>query len=457
MRMADKEKNPQNIPDVTNQVVDEIASELSSCFDHKSRILAHISSLDLENERLSVSINNCENVRTDSCQLLLPDDLKTDLKYRNWFQERCDSEPDSDINEKENWRNKGQEEDTSLTKNIVLDARSIQMINLKSTGQDNSFLTQHFEKPDSILKEKENWRNRLKKDDVLLNKSLKLDSKFEEQKSKKRQCELKGRKPSKFFKRCPDIEIRQNTPALQYSKNTIILLKNGNSFMKPIELDNRKFIVRDTCPFDTIAEILAVAANDNSEYLKHLEGSSNLFCGFILVYIDSGAKPHVYGHRCLILKDFVDPQKPKTNLLVHKAASPFLVHSFSVFSCVYDMWTFLMKNEPSMYRIKKCTCGFLEIEEIPVLYVNYQIIAQEGFKAIQKSILEQDSITEEKCTQENCGLSRSIETKTNYHLFIEADIRKSTSLKTSMTCNVKNFPVYLILHGEIFRFVKYYS
>ena len=85
-----------------------------------------------------------------------------------------------------------------------------------------------------------------------------------------------------------------------------MLLKNGSSFIKPIELNNCKYIVCDTCQFDTIAEILAEGTNDNSEYLKQLQGSSNLLCGFILVYIDSGAKLHVYGHRCLILKDFID-------------------------------------------------------------------------------------------------------------------------------------------------------
>lgn len=146
----------------------------------------------------------------------------------------------------------------------------------------------------------------------------------------------------------------------------------------------------------------------------------------------------------------MDPKK-KIKSLVQNVG----LHSFSVFCNLFDMWNFLIKNEPSMYQAKHCNCGFVENEEFPILYVNHQIIAQEGFKEIEKALLINDEFTKEPCIRENCRLFSTVKTTFNAHVFIEEDVRSSNDLKKSITCKVKDFPVYLNLQGGKFRFVKY--
>ena len=173
-----------------------------------------------------------------------------------------DFEPDWDLHLTENWRNQGAEENPILISNFAFNV--------------------NFEKPDSVLKEKENWRNKGKRDDVLLNQSLKFASTFAIESSNKRKMEKENRKPSKYFKPCPDIHIHQNVVAFGKRYADVMLLKNGSKFQKHIEIGDRRYIVTNTCSFDTIAKILAVGASDCIEYFNHLELSTNDTCGFIL-------------------------------------------------------------------------------------------------------------------------------------------------------------------------------
>ena len=311
----------------------------------------------------------------------------------------------------------------------------------------------NFEKPHSVWKEKENWRNKGETDDVLLNQSLKFASTFAVQSSNKRKMEKENRKPSKYFKPCPDIHIRQNLAAFGKRYTDVMLLKNGSKFQKHIEIGDRRYIFTNTCPFDTIAQILAVGANDCIKYFNHLELSTNDTCGFILVFMDSGTKDYVYAQRCQILKDFVDPAKPPNNFVRQKHESPFLLRSVDVFSNVVDMWNFLMSNEPSMYRIRECRFGFREVEKVFYLRINHTLIYEKGFRTLQKAILDEPNILQ-SCNQENCDIFTSIKTELNAHVLIEADVRDLKDVKKSKTCKTSEFPVYLTLHGETFRFVE---
>ena len=134
VRMSMAEENVKNIFVIEHQVIfnqeskkkylthDEIdESELPTGFDHESKILAHSSSLNIENKLVAIPIeSNHLSPRT------------------------LDFGPDWDLQLTENWP----EEDPILISNITFNV--------------------NFEKPDSVLKEKENWRNKGKTDDVLI-------------------------------------------------------------------------------------------------------------------------------------------------------------------------------------------------------------------------------------------------------------------------------------------------
>ena len=112
-----------------------------------------------------------------------------------------------------------------------------------------------------------------------------------------------------------------------------------------------------------------------------------------------------------------------------------------------------MSNEPSMYRIRECRCGFCEVDKVSYLRINYTLIYEKGFRTLQKAILDEPNILQ-LCSQENCDLFTSIKTELNAHVLIEADVRDLTDVKKSKTCKTSESPVYLTLHGEKFRFVE---
>lgn len=233
-------------------------------------------------------------------------------------------------------------------------------------------------------------------------------------------------------------------------------LLNANHFDKPIELNHQKNFVRNTCSFDSIAEILARAVNDNLEYLNRLENSTNLFCGFIVVYMDSGASAHVYAQRCMILNEFKDPQRStKKDISMVESQSPKLIRSFDVFCCLFDMWTFLMENEASMYHIKKCSCGNISVEEFPVLLTNHKIILEKGFRALGEAVLNQNAQLQQPCTQENWGHFASVNVTFNSHNSIEADVGQSDNLSKSLTCKIRDFPVHVELQNQKYRYAIY--
>lgn len=264
------------------------------------------------------------------------------------------------------------------------------------------------------------------------------------------------RKKSKYFQPCPDIKIRQKSGMASTAKYTAkskkCLLLNGCLYTSPIQIANEKFLITLTCPFDSIVQILSNAAMDYSEYFNHIENSFNSTCEFLLVLIDSGAMPHVYIHRCMILKEFKNPLKPaETNLtFVNKKDPPQLTTTIQVDCNIAYMWKFLMVNEPSLYSFKTCDCGFSEVEEVSTLNLNHIIIDENGYSALESVIaLNLPNLKRCKCHRE---MREKI--NVNAHVFIEADCRTLKKLKIPVTCKVTDFPKYINLYGEKLRLVN---
>ena len=59
-------------------------------------------------------------------------------------------------------------------------------------------------------------------------------------------------------------------------------------------------MLKNTCPFDSIIEILSIGAVVNEKYLEHLQASSNETLGFILVFLELGGTSPVYIQRCMV-------------------------------------------------------------------------------------------------------------------------------------------------------------
>ena len=332
-------------------------------------------------------------------------------------------EPNSDLFELENWRNKGQIKDPALNSNIIFS-----MSNLSETK-------------DAV-------------EDPELNSSKEKNSlKQTVQISKKRPLDFKGRKPSKFFRLCPEIKAHQRAAVITAGKNIKKkLLLNGNCFTEPIIVNKRKYMLKNSCPFDSIIQILAALAIDDPDYLNYLEESSNETCGFILVFIDSGAVKHVYGQRCWLLKDFINPVTHTISSCAN--ASPHRMRIIDVYSDVTEMWEFMMQNEPSLFPTRTYSYGNLEVKEVHSLLLNHKLIEENGFQELQSAIISHTSDEEQTCIRDNCGHPVSIKFDVNAHVYIELDVRKSSDLQQSFKCKVTDFPNNISLHGEKLRCVE---
>jgi len=138
--------------------------------------------------------------------------------------------------------------------------------------------------------------------------------------------------------------------------NIIGLLKNGNlSEFKSIKLDGENFVLSNTCAFDSIVQILAVAYCDSNEYATFVlkkKNESTLWHLIFALHRDS-VTIQTYKKRAKILKQLY-PGEPMINgitlLSVEQAADSMLIK--------------LLQNEESVEIIEKCTsCNHEKIEK----------------------------------------------------------------------------------------------
>lgn len=64
--------------------------------------------------------------------------------------------------------------------------------------------------------------------------------------------------------------------------------------MAPITGNQRKYMVKNSCAFDSIVQILTMLAMNIPDSMKQLEESSNDALGFVLVFLKHEEVDHVY-------------------------------------------------------------------------------------------------------------------------------------------------------------------
>lgn len=85
------------------------------------------------------------------------------------------------------------------------------------------------------------------------------------------------RKPYKFLKKCPNIAVTYKAAISKVRTNNKIL-KNGNLFPKPIVVNGQNFMLQNTCPFDSIVQIVTCLLADSQKYLSYIENSLSETC-----------------------------------------------------------------------------------------------------------------------------------------------------------------------------------
>ena len=327
---------------------------------------------------------------------------------------------------------------------------------------------------DSELYAVDNWRNKAKRDDLILNllltdspekkrRKICTDPEGSVEKDDKKNVKsleneipaVNNRKQTKFFRPYPEIKHIEVT---SYNKNKKVnlFLKNGNFFKNVIRVNKRPVIVKNTCPFDSLIIIIAIAATDNEAYFNYIQKNSTLSkaFGFVLTFLETGGLGSkvgdVYVERASILMDiFMTDSKHQSNDQLYQSNSPRQLRVIDAYSGILLMWKHLMEGESiSFSRIQTCQDGHVIQHDVENINVHETIIQTKGFNALQESLLLYSNF--DQCSNEDCTCEIAGEIICfNRQLFVELDIRLPNN--KSLTCLPTDLPAYLEFETERFR------
>lgn len=120
-------------------------------------------------------------------------------------------------------------------------------------------------------------------------------------------------------------------------------MQNGNS-LEPAWIGARLIKIKNTCPFDSVIELLSTAYIDNSSYKAKIDTLKDNSLTLLLMddYVNNGPTKQIYQQRASILDNIYGFQN---NVLDCKDNVTFLVSK-------------ILKDLPSCYKIKICeNCG----------------------------------------------------------------------------------------------------
>lgn len=73
-----------------------------------------------------------------------------------------------------------------------------------------------------------------------------------------------------------------------------MLLQNGNNIKQATVIENKPYFVINTYPFNSVIQILSMAAIDNSQYFTSIESNTNKTMQFIFKFIKKGPCADIY-------------------------------------------------------------------------------------------------------------------------------------------------------------------
>jgi hypothetical protein len=204
----------------------------------------------------------------------------------------------------------------------------------------------------------------------------------------------------------PEIEKILNFRNLRSTNTTLIL--NGNT-TTPIRMDKKRFIVNNTCPFDSVAVVIAMAYLDNPLYKEFIDNNNNQFLEFCKKLVTTNTSAIIQKERLKILKSIFKENTGITGVTVIDSTCNVL---FIV--------TSLLKDAPSANENIICTHKNCENGNRKVSCPTIILRLKDGFKNLENSL--QQYISTKLYTCVVCEGTTSSSKTLNEHLFIETDV-----------------------------------
>lgn len=208
---------------------------------------------------------------------------------------------------------------------------------------------------------------------------------------------------------CKDNEIKKNVtnvhktqkkatylddyPEWDYVKSDVVvgipIIKNGN-LCGPIHINKLQLVIRETCAFDSILQIVMCAFASHCTYKTAMMNTDNPLLLLAQDILQAGKlyAKH-YTMRGQILSDVTFFERTKYSRHISM---------LNTNSNVAHLAEHLFRTIPSCTKTKICNdCKNSNVRQLPVVYIDVDIILRSGLSHIQRSI-EEAASTQGTCT-----------------------------------------------------------
>jgi len=165
----------------------------------------------------------------------------------------------------------------------------------------------------------------------------------------------------------------------------------------------KRYLVQNTCPFDTPSVLVATAYTDILSYQHFVDKSNNCFLNFCKTIAVKGTSRSIYKQRVIMLAKIFDVDSGVTDINARCNVN-------------YIITKYLI-DEPSAHETKNClNCAIKKI------FQNATVIMKipNGFKTIEERLKNYVNCINSDCSDFTKGVMETSR-ELNSHLFIETD------------------------------------
>lgn len=205
----------------------------------------------------------------------------------------------------------------------------------------------------------------------------------------------------------PEIEHMLRKKCTRSNLNS--LLVNGN-MLTPLKISKQKYLLKNTCPFDSIAAIITMAYIDNIKYKNFIDSKKNDLLQFCKDLAINGCSKTMYLKRIHILKNIFNESHGITHVKIIDARCN-----------ITHIILKLLNDVPSAIEEKRCSNEMCDNSNKSLSSPTIILRFREGFKNMNAELNRYIHPVTYCCTEEKCN---GILTSTRFvqdHLFIETE------------------------------------
>lgn len=241
----------------------------------------------------------------------------------------------------------------------------------------------------------------------------------------------KNKKPrlTKYMDPVPEIDRILLNRKTRSSKNN--LLKNGN-IQTPLTISKKRFLLQNTCPFDSITVLIAIAYNENEKYKNYLNNSTNDLLKFCKKLATEPVSRNTYISRLSLLRKIFQEDTGITDISLIDARCNvnFIATSF-------------LKESPSAEEHRQCTnkkCTNSKNISSPTIILHTK---QHDLTLLEDSLKLYVVGKSTNCMDTKCKGILEVSRTLQDHIFIETDV--FTETKNYILTDI---PLHLNINNE---------